>query len=288
MLELKFPNNQEKVGNILKLRKSGKTILKIKEITSLPLSLVKKVLIVEGKENLKPSPRLSSSLLTKGEILAQFGEWYYRFVNELSTNSTAKFEHLRGKAIKILFQILDELPKSPSYKHLNRILPVFIFSFLRANTIDVSISLLQNLSGMDRHKCFQALKRINGTFPEYIKRDRKQVVLGKVRMIKVFYGLDSRFFENATKILQRFWEFLCNTGDNIIAGTIAALALLSVHSNLPVLRVCEKIGISQSAIIYQLRNKLLKRLNITGFKTFRQAKKVLTSEVLEKVVGIKS
>ncbi|KKN02227.1 hypothetical protein LCGC14_1119890, partial [marine sediment metagenome] len=181
-----------------------------------------------------------------------------------------------------------ELPKSPSYKHLNRILPVFIFSFLRANTIDVSISLLLNLSGMDRHKCFQALKRINGIFPEYVKRDRKQVVLGKVRMIKVSFGLDSGFFENATKILQRFWEFLCNTGDNIIAGTIAALALLSVHSNLPVLRVCEKIGISQSAVIYQLKNKLLERLNITGFKTFRQAKKMLTSEVLEKVVGIKS
>ncbi|KKK84694.1 hypothetical protein LCGC14_2780760, partial [marine sediment metagenome] len=37
----------------------------------------------------------------------------------------------------------------------------------------------------------------------------------------------------------------------------------------------------------QIRNKLLKRLNLTGFKTFRQAKNMLTSEVLEKVVGIK-
>jgi len=245
-------------------------------------------LIVEGKENLRISPSVSSRLLAKGEILAQFGEWYYKFGNELSTNSTVKLEQLREKAIKTFFKVLDELPKSPSYKHLNRILPVFIFSFLRANTIDVSISLLLNLSGMDRHKCFQALKRINGIFPEYVKRDRRQVVLGKVRMVKVSFGLDSRFFENATKILKRFWEFLCNTGDNIIAGTIAALALLSVNSNLPVLRVCEKIGISQSAIIYQIRNKLLRGLNITGFKTFRQAKKVLISEVLEKVVGIKN
>ncbi len=245
-------------------------------------------LIVEGKENLRISPSVSSRLLAKGEILTQFGEWYHKFGNELSTNSTTKLKHLKGKAIKTFFKILDELPKSPSYKHLNRILPVFIFSFLRANTIDVSISLLLNLSGMDKHKCFQALKRINGIFPEYVKRDRKQVVLGKVRVIKTYFGLDSRFFENATKILHRFWEFLCNTGDNIIAGTIAALALLSVHSKLPVLRVCEKIGISQSAIIYQIRNKLLKRLNLTGFKTFRQAKNMLTSEVLEKIVGIKN
>ncbi|KKM83001.1 hypothetical protein LCGC14_1313870, partial [marine sediment metagenome] len=91
MLELKFQNNQEEVSNILKLRKGGKAILKIKKITGLPLSLVKKVLIVEGK---------------KGEILAQFGEWYYKFGKELSTNSTVKLEHLKGKAIKTFFKIL--------------------------------------------------------------------------------------------------------------------------------------------------------------------------------------
>ena len=67
MLELNFQNNQEKVGYILKLRKGGKAILKIKKITGLPLSLVKKVLIVEGKENLKLSPRVSSNLLAKVE-----------------------------------------------------------------------------------------------------------------------------------------------------------------------------------------------------------------------------
>ena len=43
MLELDFESNQEKVGNILKLRKDDKAILKIKKITGLPLSLVKKV-----------------------------------------------------------------------------------------------------------------------------------------------------------------------------------------------------------------------------------------------------
>ncbi|KKK78971.1 hypothetical protein LCGC14_2838220, partial [marine sediment metagenome] len=32
-------------------------------------------LIVEGKENLRISPSVSSRLLAKGEILAQFGEW---------------------------------------------------------------------------------------------------------------------------------------------------------------------------------------------------------------------
>ena len=39
-------------------------------------------LIVEGKEDLKVSPGVSSSLLAKGGILVQFGEWYYKFVNE--------------------------------------------------------------------------------------------------------------------------------------------------------------------------------------------------------------
>ena len=50
--------------------------------------------------------------------------------------------------------------------------------------------------------------------------------------------------------------------------------------------VCQKIGISQSAVIFQVKNKLVKRLGISGFNTISDSKEVLISEILEKIVDI--
>ncbi|KKN13178.1 hypothetical protein LCGC14_1009060 [marine sediment metagenome] len=71
------------------------------------------------------------------------------------------------------------------------------------------------------------------------------------------------------------------------AGSLRKKALITFFKVLkefpsPLFKIKLKIPVfiysflnSQSAVIYQIRNKLLKRLNITGFKTFRQAKNML-------------
>ncbi len=89
-------------------------------------------------------------------------------------------------------------------------MPVFIYSFLRARGIDVSFSLLLRLSGITKHKCFQTLKKINKS-PEYVNRDQKQLILGKISKIENHFHLNSKFSENASRILLKLWELLKNT-----------------------------------------------------------------------------
>ncbi len=100
------------------------------------------------------------------------------------------------------------------------------------------------------------------------------------------FQLSSRFSEYVGKILQKLWGILNKTTDRVIAGTVSALALIALHSNsLLLCNICQKVEIQQSAVIYQV-TKLVKRLNVSGFTTLGESKKLLRSEILEKVVGI--
>ncbi|KKK97814.1 hypothetical protein LCGC14_2649010 [marine sediment metagenome] len=165
-------------------------------------------------------------------------------------------------------------------------MPVFVFSFFRVKGIDVTFSLLRRLSGLTLHECFQTIKKISGTFPEYATRDRKQVILKKINEIKYFFHLNSLFFENASKILQKLWGILNNTTDRIVAGTVSALALISIHNNsLKLSFICQKIEIAHSSVIYQVK-KLVKNLGFTGFTKLNESQELLCSEVLKKVIGI--
>lgn len=226
------------------------------------------------------SIRVCKKPLTKEETLLKFERWYYKFANELHTSSAREAKELRLGATKIFFGVLETLPYSSSFKNPNKLMPVFVYSFLRARGFDISFSLLSRLSGMTKHECFQTLKKIT-IFPEYVNRDRKQLILGKIRGVEKHFHLNSQFFENANRILQKLWELLKNTTDSVIAGTVTALSLISIHNNIPILKwVCQKIGISQSTVIFQVKNKIVKRLGISGFTTFRNSKEVLISEPL--------
>ena len=275
---------EEEVAEIIKLRNIGKSIKEIRGLTGTSDLFVKRVLIQEGCEDLMPTTWSHRKPLTKEQVISKFKEWYYKFARVVKAGSPRVLGPLKTEAIETFIGVLEGLPQ-PLHER-DRLIPVFVYSFFRAKGFNVTFSLLKRLSGLTRHDCFHMLKKIYGTFPEYVTRDRKHVVLNKIREVESSFQLNSQFFENATKILQELWESLNNTTDGVIAGTVSALALIALNSNSPTLsHICQKIGIQQSTIIYQIK-KLVKRLGVSGFTTLGRSKELLCSEVLEKVVGI--
>lgn len=222
--------------------------------------------------------------LTKKQIISRFKEWYYEFARVLKSGSPKVLGPLKIEAIENFLGLVGSFPQIARKRDM--LMPVFVYSFFRTKEINVTFSLLKRLSGLTKRECFQMLKKINGIFPEYINRDRKRVVLDKISEIVDHFQLNSQFFENADKILEKLWWILNNTTDGVIAGTVSALSLMSIHSNSPLLcDICKKIEIRQSTVIYQAK-KLVKRLGVVGFTTLGRSKELLCTEVLEKVVGI--
>jgi len=275
---------EEEVAEILKLRESGKSLKEIRRLTGSSDVFIKRVLIQKGNENLMPDSFSHVKPLTKEQIISKFKEWYYVFAREVKVGSPSTLGSLQSEAIETFLGVLEGLPQ-PSHK-IDMLMTVFMYSFFRTKGFNVTFSLLKRLSGLTKHECFHMLKKINGTFPEYITRDRKRIILDNIRDVESFFQLNSRFFENAGKILQKLWGILSNTTDGVIVGTVSALALISIHNSSPLLcSVCQKLEITQSAVIYQIK-KVVNRLGVSGFTTLGKSKDLVCSEVLRKVVGI--
>lgn len=162
-----------------------------------------------------------------------------------------------------------------------------MYSYFRAKGIDVTFSLLRELTGMTRHQCYMTLKKVYDIFPEYKTRDREQIILNRIHDILVHFRLSLAFFENARKILLKLWGLLQGTTDSVVAGTVSVLSLISLNLLSPRVRnICERIGITHSTILFQIKNKLLTSLGISGFTTLTKSKELVVDEVLKKVVGI--
>lgn len=118
-------------------------------------------------------------------------------------------------------------------------------------------------------------------------RDRNQLIMGRINEVKNYFRLSSEFHENAKVLLTKLWNYLNTTTDDVIAGTISTLSLLSVKDDtIRINKVCEKIGISQSSIIYQIKNKLFKTLRISGFKNLTNSKDLIQKEILGNIAGL--
>lgn len=282
LYSLKIPKidfSDQEIEEIVYLRKNWTTLKQILEHT-------KKILIELGEnEDLIPLTRKPKELLTKEQITSRFEGWYYKFARELKVGTPRVLGLLKIEAIKGFFNVLEGVPQ-PSHCR-DKLMPVFVYFFFRAKGINVTFSLLTKLSGLKRQKCFHLLKKVNGLFPEYIQRDRQRVIIAKIQDVEDTYHLDSVFSKNAEKILQKLGKFLDNTTDGVIAGTIAALAFISINDNcLTVSKICQRIGITHSAVIFQVKNKLVKKFHISGYTTFNRSKELLIREILEKIVGI--
>ena len=275
---------KEEAAEILKLRNSGKSLKEIRQLTGLSIIFIKRVLIQEGANDIIPYTWNYKKPLTEEQLISRFKKWYYKFARAVKVGSPKVLGPLKEEAIETFRGVLEGFTQ-PSHK-IDKLIPVFVYSFFRTKGINVSFPLLKKLSGLTSSECFGMLKKINGTFSEYMTRDRKQIILSKVQVIESDFQLNPRFYKNAYKILQKLWGILSNTTDRVVAGTVSALALISIHNDSPLLhKVCQKFEIRQSTVIYQIK-KLVKRYNVSGFTTLGGSKDLVCSEVLRKVVGI--
>ncbi len=233
-------------------------------------------------------PNTLKSAISKKKISQQiiliFNDWYFTFAKEQNIGSPRVLSPLKLEAKKIFLRTLEEL--SPSLPKIGILTPVFIFSFFRDKGFSIPFHLFRSLSGLTRHKYFQILKRIAGIFPNYATRDRKHIILKGIANVKSSFHLDSQFIENSGKIMQKLWSILSNTTDSVVVSTVSVLALLpSLNNSINPTIICKKMGVSHSAVIYQVK-RIVKAFNISGYTTLNKSRELLCVEVLEKVVNI--
>jgi len=89
---------------------------------------------------------------------------------------------------------------------------------------------------------------------------------------------------NSGAILEKFWALLSNTTESVAAGTVCILTMIVMDiENFTIADICNSLGFTQSAVNYQIKNKIFERLGIPGFQTITSSKELIKELIMKNI-----
>ena len=89
---------------------------------------------------------------------------------------------------------------------------------------------------------------------------------------------------NSEAIVEKFWALLSNTTESVAAGTVCILTMIVMDiENYPISDICTSLGFTQSAVNYQIKNKIFERLDIPGFQTITSSRELIKKFIMKNI-----
>ena len=108
-------------------------------------------------------------------------------------------------------------------------------------------------------------------------------MLQRILEIAEHFDLGMLFYYQSKALLYRIWKLVNNTKEDVISGVIAnIIALCWYKEKVTVNAICKKLGIRMSTVQWQLKNRIVKPLNITGFVSLVKSGELIKKKFLEK------
>jgi len=172
------------------------------------------------------------------------------------------------------------LGKGTKYRSAEMLVPCVIYAYYKENNKPIREKDLLEVSKISK-KDFNAFKySIIRIWPEYQERNRKQYIIERILEVSEHFKLGMPFYYQSRRILNRFYDSIKNTKDDVIVGLVTSITLLcSQKKEVSVCAICDQLGIKMSTIHRQVEKRVIQRFNVPGFKTL-----VKSAELLKKVM----
>ncbi|MBD3196038.1 MAG: hypothetical protein GF317_13350 [Candidatus Lokiarchaeota archaeon] len=176
--------------------------------------------------------------------------------------------------------IRKKLSKGTKYRSPEKLVPIVIYYCTKFRNIPINASDLLEITDIEK-KDFDSFRlQLIHFWPEYLERNRKEYILKRVMEVAEKYELGMDFYGLAHRLLEKLWEGIKCTKDDVVAGLVSSIVILCNYKDaVPVNRVCKTLNIRMSTIQSQVRRKIFERFQIPGFKTL-----VKSSEILHKML----
>jgi len=174
-----------------------------------------------------------------------------------------------------------KLGKGTKYRSPQMLVPCIIYAYYKENNKPIREKDLLEVSSISK-KDFNAFKfSILRIWPEYKDRNRKEYIIQRILEVTEHFNLGMAFFYQSKKILNRFYDNIKNTKDDVIIGLVTSITLLcSQQGNVSISALCNRLGIKMSTIHRQVERRVIQRFNVPGFKSL-----VKSADLLKKVIG---
>ncbi|MFO7797530.1 MAG: hypothetical protein ACQERB_12865 [Promethearchaeati archaeon] len=174
----------------------------------------------------------------------------------------------------------DELASGTKFRNPDKLVPGVMYYHTKMNGQPLDESQLLDVSKLDK-KDFNRLKLKIGEFmPEYYSRDRKEYISNRIMQIREEFELDMGFYHKAQAILEKLWEEIKCTKDDVVAGLVGSIvALCHYQDEVNVNSICKALHIQMSTIQSQVKRRIIDQFHVPGFQSL-----VRSADLLKKIM----
>lgn len=173
------------------------------------------------------------------------------------------------------------LKPGTKYRNPEKLVPLTIYFYLKFQNISIKEAELLEISNISKRE-FNAFKlQIRNFFPQYKERNRKEYIAQRILEITEHFQLGMEFFYQSKILMNKLWEGIKGTKDDVIAGlTCSLIALCHYKEKIAVNAICRKLGIKMSTIQTQVRKRIFERFRVSGFVSL-----VKSSDLLKQIMN---
>ena len=168
------------------------------------------------------------------------------------------------------------LKPGTKYRNPEKLVPLTIYFYLKFQNISIKETELLEISKISK-KEFNAFKlQIQHFFPQYKERNRKEYITQRILEITEHFQLGMDFFYQSKVLMNKLWEGIKNTKDDVIAGLSCSLTALCLYKEkIAVNAICKKLGIKMSTIQIQVKKVIFERFRVSGFVSLVKSSNLL-------------
>ena len=168
------------------------------------------------------------------------------------------------------------LKPGTKYRSPEKLVPLTIYFYLKFQNISIKETELLEISKISK-KEFNAFKlQIQHFFPQYKERNRKEYITQRILEITEHFQLGMDFFYQSKVLMNKLWEGIKNTKDDVIAGLSCSLTALCLYKEkIAVNAICKKLGIKMSTIQIQVKKVIFERFRVSGFVSLVKSSNLL-------------
>lgn len=177
-------------------------------------------------------------------------------------------------------QTREVLQPGTKFRAPEKLVPGVMYYHSKINGNPIDETKLIEVSALKK-KEFNRLKMRIGEFaPEYYARDRKQFISNRIMQLREELGLDMEFYHEAQAILNKLWDLIKCTKDDVVAGLVSSIVVLCAsHDTITVNSICKTLNIQMSTIQSQVKRRIFEQFRVPGFKSL-----VRSASILRKVM----
>jgi len=162
-----------------------------------------------------------------------------------------------SKILKKYKEIRPHFKKSRKFRSPEKLIPCVVYFYYKINNIIIDQGILLENSDLSNAELNAFRRGMENFWSKYQNRDRKKFVLNRIEGVIYEKKLGTNLYFQSEKILNKFWDLIKDSKDDVIAGLVIGIAKIrSKRKDIAIGPICEFLGISQGTLQKSIQRKL--------------------------------